>query len=217
MSDPLDSLRVAIVHDWFAAYAGSERVVEQILHIVPQADVHALVDFLPESDRAFLGGRTVTTSYLQKMPFARRAFRKYLALMPHAIEQFDMSGYDLVISSSHAVAKGVLTGPDQLHVCVCHSPMRYAWDLYHQYIRGLGAIQAAAARGVASRLYFPALHRMGVFSKLGPFDDDKFPNSLAFEKAAISLPIFTDLTRQEQRHVVDTVIKVLLATRKKPF
>ena len=148
MSDPLDSLRVAIVHDWFATYAGSERVVEQILHIVPQADVHALVDFLPDSDRAFLGGRTVTTSYLQKMPFARRAFRKYLALMPRAIEQFDMSGYDLVISSSHAVAKGVLTGPDQLHVCVCYSPMRYAWDLYHQYLRGLGAIQKSTARTV---------------------------------------------------------------------
>jgi len=148
MSDPLDSLRVAIVHDWFAAYAGSERVVEQILHVVPQADVHALVDFLPNSDRAFLGGRTVITSYLQKMPFARWAFRKYLSLMPRAIEQFDMSGYDLVISSSHAVAKGVLTGPDQLHVCVCYSPMRYAWDLHHQYIRGLGPIQKAGARTV---------------------------------------------------------------------
>ncbi len=78
-------------------------------------------------------------------------------------------------------------------------------------------ISELAARGVASRLYYPALHRMGVFGKLGPFDDEKVPNSLAFEKAALSLPIFTDLTHQEQRHVVDTVIKVLLATRKKPF
>lgn len=131
-------MRVAIVHEWFASYAGSERVLEQMLHVLPQADLFALVDFLPAGRRGFLGGRSVRTSFLQKMPFARRGFRKYLALMPLAVEQFDLSGYDLVISNSHAVAKGVVTGPDQLHVCVCYSPMRYAWDLQHQYLAASG-------------------------------------------------------------------------------
>ena len=145
MSGPLDNLRVALVHEWFARYAGSERVVEQILHVVPQAELYALVDFLPEGERALLGGRPVRTSYLQKLPLARRRVRKYLALMPHAIEQFDLDGYDLVISSSHAVAKGVLTGPDQLHVCVCHSPIRYAWDMYEEYF-GKGRISGKAPR-----------------------------------------------------------------------
>lgn len=129
-----EPMKVAIVHEWFSTYAGSERVVEQMLHVFPQAEVFGVVDFLPRKERAFLGGRPVHTTFIQRMPFARRFLRAYLPLMPIAIEQLDVSGYDLVISSSHAVAKGVLTGPDQLHVCMCYSPMRYAWDLQHQYL-----------------------------------------------------------------------------------
>lgn len=131
-------MKVALVHEWFSTYAGSERVVEQILQVFPHADVFAIADFLPASDRAFLGGRPVQTTFVQRLPFARRFLRTYLPLMPIAIEQLDMSGYDLVISSSHAVAKGVLTGPDQLHVSYVHSPIRYAWDLQHQYLREAG-------------------------------------------------------------------------------
>jgi len=135
---PLDRLRVAIVHEWFVNYAGSERVVEQMLRVLPQAELYALVDFLPPGRRGFIRNKPVTTSYLQKMPLARTRYRSYLALMPHAVEQLDVSGYDLVISSSHAVAKGVLTAPDQLHLCMCYSPIRYAWDLQHEYLRGSG-------------------------------------------------------------------------------
>mgnify|MGYP006275995035 CR=1 FL=1 len=134
----LGNLRVAVVHDWLSEYAGSERVVEQMLNVFDQADVFTLVDFLPDEQRAFLGGRRPRTSYMQKLPRAAKAFRQYLALMPHAIEQFDLGGYDLVLSSSHAVAKGVITGPDQLHVCYCHTPIRYAWDHTHEYLRGAG-------------------------------------------------------------------------------
>ncbi|WP_174420543.1 glycosyltransferase family 4 protein [Burkholderia diffusa] len=129
---PARALRVAIVHDWLVTYAGAERVLEQIVACFPDADLFSLVDFL--DDRAFVRGKRVTTSFIQKLPFARTKYRSYLPLMPLAIEQLDVSEYDLVISSSHAVAKGVLTGPDQVHISYVHSPIRYAWDLQHQYL-----------------------------------------------------------------------------------
>jgi glycosyltransferase involved in cell wall biosynthesis len=136
----MKKIKVAIVHEWFVDYSGSERVVEQILNCYPDADLYALVDFLPDDQRGFIKNKRVTTSFVQKLPFARKKFRTYFPLFPLAVEQFDMSNYDLVISSSHAVAKGVITGPNQLHICMCYSPVRYAWDLYHQYLResGLG-------------------------------------------------------------------------------
>lgn len=124
--------RVAIVHDWLVTYAGAERVLEQIIDCFPEADLFSVVDFV--EDRTFLRGKRATTSFIQHLPFARTRYRTYLPLMPLAIEQLDLSGYDLVISSSHAVAKGVLTGPDQVHVSYVHSPIRYAWDLQHQYL-----------------------------------------------------------------------------------
>jgi glycosyltransferase involved in cell wall biosynthesis len=126
--------RVAIVHEWLETYAGSERVLEQLLLCFPDADLFAVVDFLTDAERDFLHGHEVRTSFIQRLPFARRMFRNYLGLMPIAMQQLDLSGYDLVVSSNHAVAKGVLTGPDQTHVSYVHSPMRYAWDLQHQYL-----------------------------------------------------------------------------------
>lgn len=132
------SPRVALVHDWLVVYAGAEKVLEQMLEIWPDADVFALVDFVPDKDRAFLKGKKVHTSFIQKLPFARTKYRAYLPLMPLAIEQLDLSGYDLIVSSSHAVAKGVLSAPTQTHVSYIHSPIRYAWDLQHQYLRESG-------------------------------------------------------------------------------
>jgi glycosyltransferase involved in cell wall biosynthesis len=126
--------KVAIVHEWLVNYAGSERVVEQFLKLYPDADLFAVVDFLEEHERGFIGGRVAKTTFIQKLPKAKKSFRSYLPLMPLAIEQLDLSGYDLILSSSHAVAKGVLTGPDQLHVSYVHSPIRYAWDMQHQYL-----------------------------------------------------------------------------------
>src|SRR3954466_542444 len=147
-------MRVAIVHDWLVTFAGAERVLEQLLTVYPDADLYSLIDFVPLEERGFLGGRTVRTSFLQRLPGARRHYRQFLPLMPLAIEQFDLSGYDLVISSSYAVAKGVLTGPDQLHICMCYSPMRYAWDLQHQYLR-----ESGLDRGVRSWIARWLLHR----------------------------------------------------------
>lgn len=131
-------LKVAIIHDWLTVYAGAEKTLEQILTLYPQADIFTIVDFLPEKDRGFLAGHTIITSFIQKLPFAKSKYRTYLPLMPLAVEQFDLSGYDLVISSSHAVSKGVITGPDQKHICICYSPIRYAWDLQHQYLKESG-------------------------------------------------------------------------------
>lgn len=153
-------MKVAIVHEWLDTYAGSERVLEQLLHCWPEADLFAVCDFLPESERHFLGGRVPRTTFIQRLPFARRHFRWYLGLMPLAIEQLDLSGYDLVVSSSHAVAKGVLTGPGQLHVSYIHSPMRYAWDLQHQYLR-----QAGLERGLRGAFTRWLLHRMRAWDR----------------------------------------------------
>lgn len=127
-------MKVAIIHDWLVTYAGAERVLEQMLITFPDAEIFAVVDFLEDSNRHWLKNKKAKTSFIQKLPFARSKYRAYLPLMTIAIEQFDLSSFDLVITSSHAVAKGVLTGPDQLHVCMCYSPIRYAWDLQHQYL-----------------------------------------------------------------------------------
>ncbi|MCQ2009526.1 glycosyltransferase family 4 protein [Sporolactobacillus sp. STSJ-5] len=128
-------MKIAIVHEWFVSYAGSEKVVEQLINVFPEADLFSIVDFMPPEKRGFLHGKKVTTSFIQKLPFAKKKFRNYLSLMPLAVEQFDLSDYDIIISSSHAVAKGVITGPDQIHISYVHSPIRYAWDLQWQYLK----------------------------------------------------------------------------------
>jgi glycosyltransferase involved in cell wall biosynthesis len=151
-------MKVAVVHDWLATYAGAERVLEQILMLYPEADLYSLIDFIPPSERAFLKGRPVRTSFVQRLPWARRKYRNYLALMPLAVEQFDLSTYDLVISSSYAVSKGVLTSPHQLHICFCHSPARYAWDLQHQYLR-----EAQLTSGLGSWVARYMLHRFRIW------------------------------------------------------
>lgn len=128
---------VAVVHEWIYNYTGSERVVEQILHLYPESDLFVLFDFLPDDRRGFLLGRTVHTSFLQSMPFTRRNHRWTLPLMPAAVRGHDLSNHDLVLSSSHAVAKGVRTRPDQLHISYVHTPMRYVWDLSEDYFPGI--------------------------------------------------------------------------------
>ncbi len=128
-------MKIAIVHDWLITYAGAEKVLEQMLICYPEADLFSIVDFIPSPQRGFIQNKFVNTSFIQKLPFAKTKYRSYLPLMPLAIEQLDVSQYDLVISSSHAIAKGIITGPNQLHVCYIHTPMRYAWDLQYQYLK----------------------------------------------------------------------------------
>jgi glycosyltransferase involved in cell wall biosynthesis len=148
-------MRVALIHDWLDTWRGGENVLAEIVALYPAASVFALVDFLPDELRTQLGGKRARTSFLQHLPLARTHFRLFLPLMPKAIESLDLSDYDVVISSSHAVAKGVRTTPDQLHICYCHSPMRYAWDLREQYLAqsGLGVgLRGMIMRRMLNRL-----------------------------------------------------------------
>ena len=132
-------MKKALIHDWFSTYAGAEKCVESFTNIWNDFEIYSLIDFLSDADRdKILKGKRAHTSFIQKLPFAKDKYRNYLPLFPLAIEQFDLSGYDVVLSSSHAVAKGVLTHSNQLHIAYVHTPIRYAWDLYHQYLRESG-------------------------------------------------------------------------------
>jgi glycosyltransferase involved in cell wall biosynthesis len=142
-------MRVVVVHDWLYIAGGAERVLKEILTCFPGADLFTLFDVLTPEQRGRIGYETSHTSFLQRIPGISKIHRSLLPLMPFAIEQFDLSGYDLIISSSCAVAKGVITGPDQLHISYVHSPMRYAWDLQHRYLRestGKFGLKRLAAR-----------------------------------------------------------------------
>lgn len=152
-------MKIALIHDWLVTYAGAERALEQILHCLPNADLFSTVDFFDTKLRqAHLLNKKATTTYIQKFPFAKRHYRTYLPFMPTAIEQLDLSDYDLVVSNSHAIAKGVLTGADQLHISYVHSPMRYAWDMYHQYLRA-----ANLTKGLKGMLAKKILHKMRIW------------------------------------------------------
>ena len=126
----------ALVHEWLTpkAKGGSELVVEEILKHI-DADLYALIDFESTNPESYLFGRSIGTTFLQHFPLARKGVQKYLPLLPLAIEQLDLRDYKIILSSSHAVAKGVLTNPQQLHICYCHTPMRYAWDLTFDYLK----------------------------------------------------------------------------------
>ena len=164
-------MKTAIVCDWLVAVGGAEKVIGQILDCYPDADVFAVVDFVDQDKRDFLRNKSVTTTFIQNLPFAKTKYRSYLPLMPLAIEQLDLSGYDLIISSSHAVAKGVLTGPDQTHISYVHSPMRYAWDLQHQYLKETGLDKKW--RGWLAR-YF--LHKLRIWDVRSANGVDHFGN-----------------------------------------
>lgn len=148
-------MKTAIVCDWLVAVGGAEKFLGHLLECYPEADLFAVVDFVEPDQRQFLRNKTIKTTFIQHLPFAKKRYRGYLPLMPMAIEQLDVSAYNLIISSSHAVAKGVITGPDQIHISYVHSPMRYAWDLQHQYLRETGLDKKL--RGLLAR-YF--LHKL---------------------------------------------------------
>ncbi|HSW94129.1 MAG TPA: glycosyltransferase family 4 protein [Gammaproteobacteria bacterium] len=153
-------MKIAIVCDWLVTYAGAERVLEELLVSFPEADLFAVVDFLAPEDRHFLQNKPVKTTFIQKLPFAKKQYRSYLGLMPLAIEQLDVSAYDLILSSSHAVAKGIITGPNQLHISYVHSPMRYAWDLQHQYLK-----ESGLDKGIKGYFAKRLLHKMRLWDQ----------------------------------------------------
>ncbi len=154
-------MKTAIVHEWFVNYAGSERCVESFTNLWPEADVFALVDFLDDDHRkVILKGKQAKTSFIQNLPLARKKHRYYLPLFPKAIEQLDLSEYDIIISSSHAVAKGVKTRKDQLHISYCYSPMRYAWESADEYLIGF--------KGSVAKLFINYLRKWDLQSAKNP-------------------------------------------------
>lgn len=171
-------MRVAVVHDWLDGYYGAERVLEQIIELFPHADLFVVVDFLPENGRTFVANKPAAKTFLQRFPFVKKHYRKYFFLMPLAIEQHDLSNYDLVISSSHAVAKGVLSGPGQLHVSYLHTPGRYAWDLQHAYLKD-GGLDAGFSSAVVRWL----LHKFRLWDVVSANRVDHFVANSRFVRA----------------------------------
>jgi glycosyltransferase involved in cell wall biosynthesis len=161
--------RVAIVHEWLVTYAGSEKVLEAMLQVFPEADIFCALDFLPEQFRGNFKNKKIRTSFIQRIPFARHIHRYLLALMPMAVEQHDLSAYDIVISNSHAVAKGCLTTASQLHICYCYTPIRYAWDLHFQYLA-----ESNLLWGLRSIMARWMLHRIRIWDSRTPLLVDSF-------------------------------------------
>jgi glycosyltransferase involved in cell wall biosynthesis len=140
--------RVALVHDWLTGMRGGERCLEVFCELYPDADLYTLLH-LPGSVSPIIERRRIVTSFVQKLPEAARRYRYYLPLFPAAIGRFDFRGYDLVLSSSHCVAKGARPAPGAVHICYCFTPMRYVWDMYDEYF--------GAHAGLGTRTIMPAV------------------------------------------------------------
>jgi glycosyltransferase involved in cell wall biosynthesis len=152
--------RVEYVHEWLTQWGGSEDVVRAMICALPGAALHATIDFLEDGDRQKFGGIPIRTTFLQRAPFVRDRFWNYLPVTPLAVETHDLRTADIVVSSSHAFAKGVLTNADQIHVSYVHSPMRYAWDLHHEYLRDYRLDRGA--KGLLARIF---LHRLRIWDR----------------------------------------------------
>jgi len=175
-------MKVAVVHDWLTDFGGAEKVLKSIMNIYPDADVYSVVCGMTASELSTLGiHKPVTTTFIQRMPWGIKKYRTYLPLMPLAIQQLDLSKYDLVLSSSYCVAKGVITGPDQLHVSYCHSPIRYAWDLQNQYL-----VESGIDSGLKSILARWFLNGLRDFDVRSSFAVDKFIANSTFIQRRIS-------------------------------
>jgi len=127
-------MKVAIIHDWLTGMRGGERCLEVFCELFPQAHLYTLV-YIPGSVSPPIEQMPIRTSFIQNLPFSRRGYRKYLPLFPMAVERFNLKGYDLILSCSHCVAKGIIPPPDALHISYVLTPMRYAWDMYGEYFR----------------------------------------------------------------------------------
>lgn len=191
-------VRVALVHEWLVVPAGSEQVLREMKIVYPEADVFCLVDKLTDTDRAALGVGRPTTTFLQRIPGVARFYRWLLPVMPIAIESLDLSAYDIVISNSHAVAKGVRVLPGALHICHCCSPMRYAWDLRAQYLEEAGldrGVKGWLANKMLDRLRAwdaSASRRVTEFIAISAFIADRIQRSYGRPSTVIYPPVYTD-------------------------
>lgn len=161
-------MRSAIVHDWLTTLGGAEKVLESIDSLFP-SPIYTLVQSQKKLKNSYFEDKKIISSFLQKWPFAETKYRNYFPFFPLAIEQFDLREYDLILSSSHCVAKGALTNPDQLHICYCHTPVRYAWDLMHEYLE-----QSELTKGFKSFLIRWCLHNLRNWDALSAKRVDHF-------------------------------------------
>lgn len=170
-------MRIAIVHYWLVNWRGGEKVLKAIAEIFPEADIYTHV-LDPELAERELPGRKIFTTFIARLPCARRHYQKYLPLMPLALEQLDLQQYDLVISSESGPAKGIITAPHATHICYCHSPMRYVWDRYHDY---------RAYSGVLTRLLMsPLLHYMRLWDQVSAQRVDHYVANSRFVAQRVS-------------------------------
>lgn len=161
----LDTLKIAIVHDWLVNYAGADRVVDQLHQMFPNAPIYTLV-YDKKSMPARFATYDIRTTYLQRLPFATTLYKSMLAWMPGAFESLNLMEYDLVISSCSCCSKGVITRPDAVHICYCHTPTRYIWDFYYQYMNHAGLVQ---------RLFIPhMIHKVRLWDRLAADRVDHF-------------------------------------------
>ncbi|MEN6461383.1 MAG: glycosyltransferase family 4 protein [Syntrophomonas sp.] len=151
-------IKTALVHDWLVSMGGAEKCLEVFCDLFPDAPLYTIV-YAPETaNKMGIPENKVCASSLQKIRNIQKRYRKFLPLFPYAIEQFNLDDYDVILSDSHCVAKGVLTRADQLHICYCHTPVRYAWDLTHRYLR-----ENEMQKGLKSTLARSALHYLRIW------------------------------------------------------
>lgn len=191
-------MRIAIIHDWLVTYAGAERILEQIINLFPESDLFSLIDFLPSDKRFFIKNKKVHTSFIQYLPFSKTMYRSYLPLFPTAIETFDLSEYDLIISVSHCVAKGVKVNKTQKHICLCCSPVRYAWDLREQYLAeaeldsGVKKIIANKILDYVKRWDIKTINRVTDYVAISKYISDRIKNNYNRDSYVIYPPVAID-------------------------
>ena len=192
-------MKIAIVHDWLVTDAGAEKVLKSICELYPDADIFSLVDFLDERDRGeIINHKIAKTTFIQKLPFAKKYFRHYLPFFTMAIESFDLSSYDLIISSSWAVAKGVKTHSGQVHISYCYTPVRYAWDLYDEYISHLSGIKKYIVIWTLKRLRIwdkSTSHRVDYFVANSKYVQQRIKKTYDRDSIVIYPPV--DITKFE--------------------
>jgi len=189
-------LKVAIVHDWLVTDAGAEKVLMNIVSLYPNADIFSIVDFLDSKDRSkIIKGKSVKTSFIQKLPFSKKHFRNYLPFFPFAVESFDLSNYNLIISSSWAFAKGIKVNSNQLHICYCYTPIRYAWDLYDEYtsnLKGIKKFLVKLSLKYIRKWDIKTLNRVDYFIADSFFVSERIKNTYTRESIVIYPPVDTN-------------------------
>ncbi|ASA55975.1 glycosyltransferase [Vibrio gazogenes] len=159
-------MKVAIIHYWLVNLRGGEKVLEALCELYPQADIYTHVYHAEVFKDSIISRHNVYQSFISKLPRARKWYQSYLPLMPLALEQFDLSDYDLIISSESGPAKGIIPAPGKPHICYCHSPMRYAWDMYHEYRKRCGWLKR--------QLMVPLLHYIRRWDQLSSMSVSHF-------------------------------------------